>query len=270
MPSDTIIKEIKIVSLKEFSGSIEDLLHGGINKNFWYRGVQDFEYNLLPTLYRHKTISDLSKLNELEQIMMTRFKERSIPFLDRSIDYDDVWGWMFIMQHFGIPTRLLDWTENPFIGLFFALQESEKTMEKDAAVWILDPDNWNNTALKHMNFKSGILNKDAMIIHNYETKKLDTSILTSPPLSIYGDHNSPRIVSQRGVFIIYGSNNKPMEEIYKDIYDSDDILFKFIIPKDKKADIILSLNKIGITESVIFPDLEGVACEIKNKIFGGK
>ena len=55
----------------------------------------------------------------LEKLLLARFQQRSIPFHSRSLA--DSWEWLFFMQHYGVPTRLLDWSESPLMALFFAV-----------------------------------------------------------------------------------------------------------------------------------------------------
>ena len=97
---------------------------------------------------------DLNQLATLERNLMLRFRQRSLPYHSRSLDND--WDTLFFMQHYGIPTRLLDWTENPFTALHFALMGAHRKLnakgkyrfDEPATVWILDPVKWNRHSLK--------------------------------------------------------------------------------------------------------------------------
>jgi hypothetical protein len=84
---------------------------------------------------------------------------------------------------------------------------------------------------------------------------------------IYGTYNSPRIVAQRGGFALFGQGTEPMEEIFKQDKFPSNILTKIVIEKDKVDDIRESLFRKGFTESVVFPDLDGLAKEIR-RLFG--
>ena len=199
--------------------------------------------------------------------MLSRFRQRSIPFVDRPLAND--WQSLFFMQHFSIPTRLLDWTENPFIALYFALSSKPKTgVDGDAAVWMLDPTAWNRKSLDNITFKGGIISADDALLDRLKPGEKD-DLMNSDPVAIYGYHNTARIVAQRGVFTLFGKDTGNMEDIYTTKDYPQDCLLKVRVPKGVKSKLLTSLFQIGFTHSVIFPDLEGLAKEMRHS-FGFK
>lgn len=237
----------------------------------WFRGAGQASYKLLPTLYRHPSHRTIDSLERLERNLMMRFQQRSIPFMTRTLA--DNWDSLFFMQHYGIPTRLLDWTENPFIGLYFAIMSSpfngqivngraELEFSSDAALWILDPTAWNQHALRQQRFDRGILMPSDEALQSYKplTRFSDMNVY---PVAIYGAHNSPRIVAQRGSFMIFGQSTQGMEDAFLEESFPSLCLQKVVLARDILPAMRRSILKNGITESVVFPDLEGLSREIK-------
>ena len=89
--------------------------------------------------------------------------------------------------------------------------------------------------------------------------------MNNEAVAVYGTHNSPRIVAQRGVFTMFGQNMSPMERVFEDHAFPDNALMKVVVPADSLSELRSSTFAIGITESVVFPDLDGVAREIKRQ-----
>lgn len=232
----------------------------------WYRGCGKITYSLLPGLYRHPAISDVKSLVENEYSIMCMFVHRSFPFLEQKLEIG--FDGMFVGQHYGVPTRLLDWTENPFIALYFslisALENSHYTTpSEDAAMWILYPVEWNKHALRNQAFDK-ILGVNDDPLSGYSLTK-DSSKLNLYPAALYGLHNSHRIVAQRGSFTIFGKDNRAMEKIYTDDDFPKNSLIKIIIDKNDISTLLEQIINIGITDSVVFPDLDGLAKELKRK-----
>lgn len=261
------VREEKPDSFTNFVDLIEKL-QSQTNNPLWFRGCGRADYKLLPTLYRHRDAININKLARLENQLMTRFRQRSIPFHDRSLSDD--WDTLFFMQHYGVPTRLLDWTENPFIGLYFAVMScpfeignnARIRFRSDAVVWILDPVSWNRHSLSHQSYDGGILMPGDDALKGYKPTPSFAGMYNHP-VALYGAHNSSRIVAQRGVFTIFGQNTKSMEGIFDHEEFPDNSLIKVILRKGKLLNIRNSILNHGITESVVFPDLEGLAKEIR-------
>ena len=260
-----IDEAVTINNLSEFTGRVL-AQPVSVKPPRWYRGCGKSSYELIPTLYRHPTSKSVGDLMDLESQIIDRFKERSMPYLPGRLTGD--WEYLFLMQHYGVPTRLLDWTENPFFALFFALlsadcknSNGEKQYSDDAAVWILNPVDWNQWALKEISFSGGILSFESDYLQAY-LPKTNWEYMSDKPLAIYGVYNSPRIAAQRGVFTIFGKTTCKMES--KKFPET--ALSKLIIPKDHIASIFDELTSIGITDSSLFPDLEGLARELKRSL----
>ena len=92
-------------STAEFLGALSKLSTTIGDEAVWFRGHSKASFNLLPSLARDP------KALERESLLSKRFKQNAYPF--RQTPPQSEWEWLFLMQHFGIPTRLLDWTESP-------------------------------------------------------------------------------------------------------------------------------------------------------------
>src|ERR1039458_8369661 len=149
------------------------------SKTVWFRGQADHSWNLEPSLSR------LGKLNT-ELQLIKQFKQNAHQFLERSSPLTE-YDWIFLMQHYGVPTRLLDWTENPLIGLYFAVMSSSfsgkvtkgkavLSFSSDAALWILDPIAWNRHALRLQRFDRGILTPSDEALQSYKPSEFHDRI----------------------------------------------------------------------------------------------
>lgn len=261
------VTEKRPTSFADYVAYVEKL-GGSASKALWFRGAGKSKYRLVPSLYRHKTKKTPADLAELEHQIMTRFRQRSVPFHSRPLEDD--WEALFFMQHYGVPTRLLDWTENPFVGLYFAVMSAQYktgargtiTFSDDAAVWILDPVIWNKHSLSHQTYDLGILAPGDEELKSYKPNPT-FSKMNNHPVAVFGTHNSARIVAQRGTFVLFGQNTAPMEAAFDKAGFPQGSLTKVILGKGILANMRKSVLNNGMTESVVFPDLDGLAREIK-------
>ena len=189
-----------------------------------YRGVASCDrHRLVPSVGRN---IGFQYNRNTEERMFRLFKEKAIPFL-REQPRDD-WEFLAVAQHYGLPTRLLDWTWNPLVAAFFAVRECEK---EDGAVYTLYA---------------------AMVpSHSPSVSPLKTAsyCIYKPP------HFDNRIVAQAGVFT---SQDEPDQEF--PAHECDEI----IVPHRLKADIRHRLRILNIHTGSLFPCLEGVAKAIRD------
>jgi len=234
----------------------------------WFRGCGASRFRLVPSLYRHQVIRKAADIAKLEVDLMDRFKHRSLPFNNRS--FADDWDQLFYMQHYRIPTRLLDWTENLFIALHFAVMAAKRRVTRngserfstDAALWVLNPARWNKFALRNQRFEGAILMPEHEALKSYRPREYSRNI-GSQPIAVSGPHNSSRIVAQRGVFTIFGESRVPMEKLFQDQRFPQWSLLKIVLQQDLLPNFRESVLNLGFTESAVFPDLEGLAREIQ-------
>lgn len=117
-------------SLPEFLQHIEEQCSG--ERNVLFRGHTNCSWLLEPKIARLK-LRNRFRLPGAESELLRDFKRQALPYLARDLQND--WDWLAPAQHHGLPTRLLDWTTNALVALWFAV---EQPPEEDAngAVWM--------------------------------------------------------------------------------------------------------------------------------------
>jgi hypothetical protein len=258
-----MIDPYTVGNLCDFTETITKLSAAASGRPLWFRGTSDANYELLPGLFRHPKVTDTEQLLILESRLLTLFKQRSVPFIV-SQPPTDAWGFLFLMQHYGVPTRLLDWSENAFVALWFALNPIHNSSGLTTkAVWVIDPTLWNRQVLNHLRYEGGILSIGDTPLNGYLPAAAEVRDMNTMPVAMYGTHNSPRIVAQRGVFTIAGKDKRSLEAFVDDFKDASPCVWRIDIPANVTESMTAQLRSVGVSESMIFPDLEGLAREIK-------
>lgn len=203
-------------------------------------------WKLVPSLARNQ-----SHL-QAENAVIKRFMQNATPHLQSQPQEE--WEWMFLMQHYRAPTRLLDWTESALAALYFAVSE-KKHLKKDGAVWCLDPIALNKAANIKFPFEPEIpsFGRDK-VMDSYQP----TRVLESPselnPVAIMGPRNTTRMAAQLGTFTINHRLHSPIETIGNRSH-----VWRWIIPGEAKKELLKELALLEFTELTLFPELEKVA-----------
>jgi hypothetical protein len=168
------------------------------------------------------------------------------------------WEQLFAMQHFGMPTRLLDWTENLFVAAHFAVSPIVDDGLPAPSVWCVDPIAWNRAmpVLSEFGNSIHVLTTSDDEIESYRpetTKRRNRS-----PVAIFGTHNSQRIVAQRGTFMIWGNDTRSLEEFANETAAT---LWKLSI-RGNRDELRRDLALLGFGETMVFPELTALATEL--------
>ena len=246
---------------------------------FIYRGHSDKNYQLIPGIFRWKKLSnghEVGEYSQLEYNILADFISESCRYI-KDIPTNDIAAWLEIAQHFGVPTRLLDFTENPLVALYFTCSSSS---DIDASVWIL-----NEAYYNYIYFGSPILfatHTDQLIggIVNWgimcqQRPFADQAQYSQYPVIYRPAYMEERMSSQSSVFMIWGDNRMPLTSIIPDKYHMEfdknptnpqhGLICHIDVPASSKKQILAQLNELGINEKFIYPGLDGVGKYIKEK-----
>jgi len=297
------IKEIEVKTAKELLDYLSDTNNLWENKrrhNWVFRGIPDLNYKLIPSALRNdaelgysfKPIkcpqptnvlqieAELKKLQEFyweadshglkipgnPNLLRTPKNWEKIKDSIKKVGWpiDDFLPLLALAQHYGIPTRLLDWTENPMVAVYFAVKDILKARKNRGngkfVIWALDLDWVINQA-----FPGG------------QAKKMSIYVVTAPRSSNQNLH------AQEGVFTteqiipseLNGEINiKSVDEIVRDYFKKEDckntVMIKFLIPKSIASELLRLLNQKNINAATIYPGYKGVADALIERKFWDK
>ena len=233
----------------------------------WFRGQENAALHLVPTLYRPEYGGpNRLKDDRVEDEIREEFAARAPTLCEGIPSPEDDWGWYFLMQHFGAPTRLLDWTEVPLLALYFAVKKDKEP--KDAAVWALDPYRLNKNVFKRLYIRTPYEGQVICPIPAVATPKERERVkwwlperrtrkrhLPQWPVAVYPAHTARRISTQHSNFTIHGDDARGLDEMTPELRRC---LFGVRIPSTRVRSIRRELERNGIDESLAFPDLGGL------------
>jgi len=202
---------------------------GEADDNLIFRGVKKDSFDLIPSIGRHKSRDSCITVDG-ERLMLKLFKQKGYAFIKEHMDND--LELLTIAQHHGMPTRLLDWTKNPLVAAYFAVEEAFEVNESVC---------------------------DSMIDMFKIEEKVDLDAKFDPfgiseITRFVPRHWNPRIVVQMGQFTIHPSPTEP----YKSTR-----LRTVRIRNSVRKDVKIALNRMGVNRGSLFPDLDGISLHIK-------
>jgi len=227
-------------------------LSGGIEILF-FRGHSNCTWELLPSLFRQEILKQ-KKINAVETAFYYDFVSNAGSLLGNLNKKS--WEFLFLMQHYAIPTRLLDWSENFVTALYFAL-ENEPINEPE--IWILKPYKLNS---KTKWIGNAIYNPDLDFGSNYYETFIDgkTSVEIINPIAIYPLRVNQRIFNQKGFFTLHGKLKEPLNELFPDCVE------RIKIPMNAISDAKQFLKLSGVNRFSIYNDLESLSKLLKENI----
>jgi hypothetical protein len=225
----------------------------------WFRGQQRSYWRLCPKLYREYGNYQAIKKDNIESEIREEFVVRAPVLSETKPAGDDEWEWYFLMQHFGTPTRLLDWTEGALIALYFAVRDNFGYY--DAAVWALDPYelNWRTIHRDEVIPPSapGVTSNYRKLVKPWLPAVFSRkSQLPRKPIAVLPTHIARRISTQRSCFTVHGIDEDGLDK-QQEIKNGR--LLKIVIPAFKVQSIRRELERCGVDEITIFPDLDGLS-----------
>jgi len=254
------------------------------HKEIWFRGedAKHVSTRLRPKLYRPipgRPLLPVLDLLGVENDLYDDFERSAAQLSDVKPQVDWEWEWYFLMQHHGVPSRLLDWTDGSLIALHFAVTSRSPAATTDALVYCLNP-YW---MLKFLNWDAD--RQDAkdrwkawLKVHKSDYSRGDWERLYLPasrstnkkwpppktPILWDSPHLERRVAAQRSRFMIFGTDPEWLSKLADDqVGKRQRAPIQAVAIQAHATDRIrLQLRDAGVSESVIFPDLDGLGREL--------
>jgi hypothetical protein len=245
-----------------------------------FRGQREASWGLETSLDRgvrrekfsphSSTLYHLNRKTEMQGLLY-RFQQYAHTYLPHVPATDDLSSWYALMQHYCAPTPLLDWTESPYVGLYFAIEN--KTSESHSAVWAIDSD-WlekrGREVLEQKEIKLALVEQRAP---KSSPPDIDTNRLlrgTEAPLvlRINPAMSNPRLFAQQGLFLCKLIEQASVGQLlmamvmYPTLMDRP-VIRRLDIRSDLRIKLLKRLGAMNIHRASLFPGLDGLGMSLK-------
>lgn len=212
----------------------------------WFRGQSDASWPLVPSIVRARL------LPEQEKNLLARFRNRAMGIVRDHPGDTDPARWLFLMQHHGLPTRLLDWTESALAALYFAVSGSPVA---DGRIFLLVP-----MALNQWQIGERVLIAPSMTpCHDSFLASFRGTPQPSQTVAIHVYRSNDRITRQAGAFTVHGALDVFAQPV------SDGVLRSLVISASDKPELREQLAFFGVTRTSLFHDLDSLAAELRDQ-----
>ncbi len=248
-------------------GSIQDVVEVGTGvRQCWFRGHAECFDTLLPTIFRDPY--HFAGRPNIEFWAGERFRLRARAFTDTVPTWDDHVSWLLLMQHYGVPTKLLDWTENVLVALYFAVKDP---CDKPGEIWCMRPSvlnwhgDWNicspdDPPIRYLAAKSFLEEKELPGL--MATVGLEK--IPSTPLAFIPPFDFPRMRAQLSRFTIHPSRDAT--SLIEFLLRKEENLVRYMVPAQLKTKLRVDLNSLGISHEMLYHNLDSLALTIKEEI----
>jgi hypothetical protein len=239
-------------------------LHRYSRKGWIFRGQERARWPLttsLERLYRRESIP-VKRKTDVERELIRDFKRAYHQYDMHLPGKESPLEWLALMQHYGAPTRLCDFTYSIYIAAYFALERATG----DCAVWAIDAE-WASRESKKVLKKKGKTHIELLSRRTYPDQEIIAyrALLSTPyarcayPTNAFRLNQRLRI--QKGVFLVPGNVNISFMENLRYLPDHDEAgcILKIIIPIEKRTQALKELFSMNISRTSLFPGLDGYA-----------
>lgn len=259
--------------LEEMKKHLREILpKNPTQKLFLFRGQGNAEYKLLPTILRQSSAKEYGSLPTY--LSYSNEKNITHAFIQEAMAYEheepmnerNAWKWVSLAQHYGAPTRLLDWSGNPLVSLYFACVSNA---DKDADIWILHRRRYQDFFLDDNSYLQNATK--GSLLHRLIMDNTATNELPEHPFILRPEYFDNRMSAQSSYFMVWGTKANSLEDMlgdqhccsitdtnFGDSKHKDKILFRLGIDHSKKKSLIRQLDQAGINAKTLFPGLDGI------------